>query len=33
MAITKTIKADQIEIVGDWNIQVKTATIIKEDGV
>ena len=33
MAITKIIKADQIEIVGDWNIQVKTATIINEDGV
>jgi len=33
MAITKTIKADKIEVVGDWNVQVRVATIIKEDGV
>ena len=33
MAITKEIKADKIEIVNDWNIQVRTATIIKEDDV
>tara|TARA_R110002072_G_scaffold103623_1_gene227342 strand:- start:1363 stop:1656 length:294 start_codon:yes stop_codon:yes gene_type:complete len=33
MAITKEIKADKIEVVGDWNIQVRTATIIKEDDV
>ena len=33
MAITKEIKADKIEVVGDWHIQVRTATIIKEDGV
>ena len=33
MAITKEIKADKIEVVGDWSIQVRTATIIKEDGV
>ena len=24
---------DQIEIVGDWNIQVRQATIIEKDGV
>ena len=33
MAITKTIKADQVEVVNDWSIQVRTATIIKEDDV
>ena len=33
MAITKEVKADKIEVVGDWNIQVRTATIIKEDDV
>mgnify|MGYP003641107194 FL=1 len=34
MAITKTIVDDKIEIVGDYKaIQVRTATVIKEDGV
>ena len=34
MAITKETIEDKIEIVGDYkNIQVRTATIIKEDGV
>ena len=34
MAITKTITEDKIEIVGEYkNIQVRTATVIKEDGV
>ena len=33
MAITKEVKADKIEIVGDWNVQVRTATIIKENDV
>ena len=33
MAITKTTENDKIEIVGKWNIQVRNATIIKEDGV
>ena len=34
MAITKEIVEDKIEIVGDYkSIQVRTATIIKEDGV
>ena len=32
MAITKTIEHDKIEVVNRWNIQVRTATIIKEDG-
>jgi len=31
MAITKTLENDKIEIVNKWNIQVRTATIIKED--
>ena len=33
MAIIKETKADKIEVVNDWSIQVRTATIIKEDGV
>ena len=33
MAITKTTENDKIEIVNKWNIQVRNATIIKEDGV
>jgi len=34
MALEKTIKIDKIEIVGEYkNIQVREATIIKEDGV
>ena len=34
MAITKETVEDKIEIVGDYKaIQVRTATIIKEDGV
>ena len=32
MAITKEIVEDKIEVVGDYkNVQVRTATIIKED--
>jgi hypothetical protein len=34
MAITKEIVEDKIEIVGEHkNIQIRTATVIKEDGV
>ena len=34
MAITKTIVDDKIEVVGDYKaIQVRTASIIKEDGI
>ena len=34
MAITKEIIEDKIEIVGDYkSVQVRTATVIKEDGV
>ena len=32
MAITKTTENDKIEVVNRWNIQVRTATVIKEDG-
>ena len=33
MAITKTSENDKIEVVRKWNIQVRTATVIKKDGV
>ncbi len=34
MAITKELVQDKIEVVGDYkHIQVRTATVIKEDGV
>ena len=33
MAITKEVPQDKIELVGDFkHIQVRTATVIKEDG-
>ena len=32
MALTESTNIDQIEIVGDWNIQVRQATIIERDG-
>ena len=32
MALTKTTENDKIEVVRKWNIQVRTATVIKEDG-
>ena len=32
MALTETTKVDQIEIIGDHTIQVRTATIIEKDG-
>jgi hypothetical protein len=31
MAITKTTEVPKIEVVGIWNIQVATDTVIKED--
>ena len=34
MALTKIQKVDKIEIVGDYKqVQVRTATVIEEDGV
>ena len=32
MALTKTQENDKIEVVNKWNVQVRTATVIKEDG-
>ena len=33
MALTKTVKVDKIEIVGDYkHVQVRTATVVEEDG-
>jgi len=33
MALTENTSIDQIQIVNDWNIQVRQATIIAKDGV
>jgi hypothetical protein len=33
MALTEKIEIDRIEVVNDWNIQVRQATIIERDGV
>jgi len=33
MSITEKIEIDRIEIVQDWNIQVRRATTIEKDGV
>jgi hypothetical protein len=33
MALTENTSIDKIEIVGDWNIQVRQATVIEKDGV
>jgi len=33
MALTEITKVDQIEVVGDYTIQVRTATIIEKDGI
>ena len=33
MTLSKTTEIPKIEIVNDWNIQVATDTVIKEDGV
>ena len=32
MALTEKVEIDQIEIVKQWNIQVRQATIIERDG-
>lgn len=32
MALTEKIEIDQIEIVADWNVQVRQATIIEKNG-
>ena len=33
MALTEKTETDRIEVVNDWNIQVRQATIIERDGV
>jgi hypothetical protein len=33
MALTENKVIDKIEVVNDWNIQVRQATIIEKDGV
>ena len=33
MALTEKIEIDRIEIVQDWNVQIRQATIIEKDGV
>ena len=32
MAITKEAVIEKIEVVGGWNVQIATDTVIKEDG-
>ncbi len=32
MAITKETEIAKIEVVGKWNVQIATDTVIKEDG-
>jgi hypothetical protein len=33
MALTEKISIDRVEVVADWNIQVRQATVIEKDGV
>jgi len=33
MALTENTSIDQIEVVNDWNIQVRQVTIIEKDGI
>jgi hypothetical protein len=33
MALKEKIEIDRIEVVGNWNIQVRRATTIEKDGV
>ena len=32
MALTETQENDKIEVINKWNVQVRTATVIKKDG-
>ena len=32
MALTESTKIDKIEVVNDWSIQVRQATIVERDG-
>jgi hypothetical protein len=33
MALTETVSIDRIEVVNNWTIQVRQATVIEKDGV
>jgi len=33
MALTETVSIDRVEVVNDWTIQVRQATVIEKDGV
>jgi hypothetical protein len=33
MALTETVSIDRIELVNDWDVQVRQATVITKDGV
>jgi hypothetical protein len=33
MTLTENTSIDQIEVVQDWNIQVRQATVVERDGV
>ena len=33
MALTSTLENDRIEVIRQWNVQVRSAKVIKEDGV
>jgi len=33
MALTESQENDKIEVISKWHIQVRTATVIKKDGV
>tara|TARA_R100001443_G_scaffold110034_1_gene121723 strand:- start:197 stop:484 length:288 start_codon:yes stop_codon:yes gene_type:complete len=33
MTLTSTLENDKIEVVQKWNIQIRSAKVIKEDGV
>ena len=32
MALTETTKIDRIEVVNNWNVQIRQATVIERDG-
>jgi hypothetical protein len=32
MALTETVSIDRVEVVNDWTIQVRQATVVERDG-
>ena len=32
MALSETVSIDRVEVISDWNIQVRQATIVERDG-